>query len=45
LIGLNIKEPDISTVNDVLDAAAKLRKAGKAVPRDAMSIIVEGAKI
>jgi len=45
LIGLNIKEPDIETVNDVLDAAAKLRKAGKAVPRDAMEIIVEGAKL
>jgi len=45
LLGVEIHEPTLPLINDVLDAAAKLRKAGKAVPRDAMAIIVEGAKL
>jgi len=45
LLGVEIHEPTLPLINDVLDASAKLRKAGKAVPRDAMEIIVEGAKL
>jgi hypothetical protein len=45
LLGVEIVEPTLPLINDVLDAAAKLRKAGQQVPRNAMDIIVAGAKI
>jgi hypothetical protein len=45
LLGVEIVEPTLPLINDVLDAAAKLRKAGQEVPRNAMDIIVAGAKI
>ena len=45
LLGVEIHEPTLPIINDVLDAAAKLRKAGKAVPRDANQIIVQGAML